>query len=525
MKLGKAATSVSFCIFLSRIFGLIRDQLFAALLGAGLFADAFVVAFRIPNLLRDLFAEGALSSAFVPTFTEYEVKKSKQEAWALANLVIGVLLVVVGTITLLGMIFTPAVVSIIAPGFEAIPGKQGLTVLLTRIMFPFLPIIAVSALFMGMLNVQGSFALPAFASVLFNIVSIGFGLALWGFGAEGNIAVVGWSIGTLCGGFAQGAIQIPRLVRLGWRFRLSFARWKESAGLRQIGCLMLPALIGLSATQINILVNTILASLLEQGSPSWLNYAFRLMQLPIGLFGVGISIVTLPIVSRDAALNSTDSFQKNLTSSLHLVLLLTIPCAVGLWVLGVPIIRLIFERGAFTPHDTYATASALACYSIGLPAYAAVKILAPAYYALKNARIPMIASILAVLANLAFNLAVYRIWRHQGLAVGTSIAAFTNLAVLGIGFQVRHVGLPLLKMATHVGKILLATALMALTAYHSHQWLQDAATGLWGRLIDTLLPISFSAFIYFLTLSMLKVPELDSVIKMVRRFGERMVSK
>lgn len=470
-------------------------------------------------MLRDLFAEGALSSAFVPTFTEYEVRRSKEEAWALANLVIGTLLLIVGSLTVLGMLFAPQVVAVIAPGFEGIAGKSDLTILLTRIMFPFLPLVALSALFMGMLNVRGVFALPAFAPVLFNLVSIAFGLALWTYGTSGRSAVIGWSVGTLCGGFAQAFVQLPRLRRLGWEFRPTLRAWRESEGLRQIGRLMLPAVIGLSATQINILVNTILASLLEQGSPSWLNYAFRLMQLPIGVFGVGIGIVTLPLVSRDAANDSREGFVNNITRSLNLVLLLTLPCAVGLWVMGIPIIRLIYQHGIFHSADTIATATALACYAVGLPAYAAVKVLAPAFYALKDARIPMIASVSAVGVNLIFNLLSYQTLRHGGLALGTSLAALTNLFVLIVTFQRRHAPLPLAMIFHRLWRIVLATVLMAFVALYLYRALDGRWPGLLGRLVDTLVPISVAGSFYFLMLFWLRVPEMQ----LVKEIGFRLI--
>ncbi len=527
VEIGKKAGTVSFATFLSRIFGLVRDQLFAALMGAGFFSDAYFIAFRIPNLLRDLFAEGALSSAFVPTFTEYEVRRSQKEAWELANLVMGVLCAVVGTLTLFGMIFTPQVVAVIAPGFGDVPGKMELTVLLTRIMFPFLLIIAISALFMGMLNVKGEFSLPAFAPVMFNLVSIFFGIALWSFGASGRVAVIGWSVGTLIGGLVQGGIQIPSLFKHGFRFRSTLAGWRNNKGLRQIAMLMIPALIANSGIQVNILVNSILASLLDQGSPSWLNYAFRLMQLPIGVFGVAISVVTLSTLSRDVASLSKEAkegFQSNVTSSLNLVFLLTIPCAVGLWILGVPIVRLIFERGAFTSNDTLATASAITCYAIGLPTYAAVKVLAPIFFPLKDSKIPMIASLIGVGINIIFNLLVYEKLRHPGLALGTSLGMMTNFGILVFWLQFRHGGLPWKAILKQIGLVGLATTCMAFVALYTNIWLTTGRLSLGYNLLNTLVPIAVASFAYFLILSLFGVPEMDLVKKAFRKISQRLLS-
>jgi putative peptidoglycan lipid II flippase len=521
MSLGRAAGTVGGATLVSRIAGLLRDQLFAALLGVGLYSDAFVIAFRIPNLLRDLFAEGALSSAFVPTFTETEVKRSERDAWDLANLVIGVLLAVVGSLTLLGILFAPQVVAAIAPGFGAIEGKAELTVLLTRIMFPFLPLIALAALFMGMLNVKGRFAVPASAPVLFNLTAIAVGVGLYLAAVPPRAAVIGWSVGTLLGGLAQAGVQVPPLLRLGWRFRPTLAAWRRSEGLRQIGRLMLPAVIGLSATQINILVNSILASLLEQGSPTWLNFAFRLMQLPIGIFGVAIGVVTLPRVARDAANEAPGALRANLASALTLVLLLTVPAAAGLWLLGVPIVRLIYEHGAFTALDTTATAAAIAVYAIGLPAYAAVKVLAPAFYALKDARTPMVASLTAVGLNIAFNLAVYRSLGYRGLALGTSIAEIALVTILLVQFQRTKTGLPLGAIARSLGKILVATAAMAVAALVSFRALSGRLPGLTGSALETFGAILPAIAVYGLALRALGVDEASKVIAAVRRIAGR----
>jgi putative peptidoglycan lipid II flippase len=289
-RMGGKALLVSAATMLSRVLGLVREQLFAALLGATAFADAFVVAFRIPNLLRDLFAEGALSAAFVPTFAEH-LKRSREAAFRLGSVVVGTLALVAGLITLLGIVFAPELVAAMAPGFDQVPGKVELTVVCTRVMFPFLPMVALAAVAMGGLNAQERYGPPALASAMFNVVAIVFGLALVAFGVKAEAAAIGWSIGTLLGGAAQLLVQVPALKRTGFSFRprLDF----RDPGLRRILRLMAPATIGLAATQTNIFVNTIFVSQVPGGA-AWLNYAFRLMQLPIGVFGVAVATIATP---------------------------------------------------------------------------------------------------------------------------------------------------------------------------------------------------------------------------------------
>lgn len=525
MSIGRKAGTVSIATAISRIFGLIRDQIFAALIGAGFHADAFVIAYRIPNMLRDLFAEGALSHAFVPTFTEYNVKRSKEEAWALANLVLGTLFAIIGTITILGIIFAPKIVAVIAPGFVSIPGKTELTILLTRIMWPFLLFVAAAALFMGILNVNREFTIPAFAPVMYNAVAITFGVVLYTNGFSGEAAVLGWAVGNLCGGLAQAGIQLPKLLRSGWKIRPKLSGWKSSPGLRQIGLLMIPAIIANSGTQINVLVNSVLASMLQEGSPSWLNYAFRLIQLPIGVFGVAIAVVTLATVSKDAANDEKESFRENVTGSLNLVFLLTIPCAVGLWILGAPIVRLIYERGAFSASDTYATAAAVAFYAIGLPAYAAVKVKAPVFFALKSSKVPMMASLIGVVVNLSFNLWAYKRMGHAGLALGTSLAVTTNLLVLVFWFQYKFMGLPLARIGKLMLQVLVASAVMGAAAHYGHVWLAGLLPGIWGLLVDTLVPIAVAMLIYFGMLRLLRVSEVAVVGQVLRSLYDRITAR
>src|SRR5690606_9192610 len=352
-RMGARAALVSAATMLSRVLGLVREQLFAALLGASAFADAFVVAFRIPNLLRDLFAEGALSAAFVPTFTDTLKNQGRERAIRLANLVIGAILVVVGSLTLLGIFLAPWIVDAMAPGFGAVEGKRDITILCTRIMFPFLPLVSLAAVTMGQLNAQERFGPPAFASALFNVVAIVGGAFLFWAAAREEQAVIGWSIFTLFGGAAQLLVQVPAARELGHRFRLviDFA----DPGLRRIARLMGPATVGLAATQVNLFVNTIFASRVE-GAPAWLIYAFRLMQLPIGVFSVAVATIATAGLARRAAARDLEGMRSTLGQGLRLVAFLAVPSMLGLVALREPIVRLLFEHGRFRPEDTIATA-------------------------------------------------------------------------------------------------------------------------------------------------------------------------
>jgi putative peptidoglycan lipid II flippase len=457
--LARRAGVVSAAVFSSRILGLVREQVFATFFGAGRELDAFVTAFRIPNLLRDLFAEGALSAAFVSTFTQELTRKGDAAAWRLANLVVNALAVIVGACCIAGIVWAPAITAAIAPGFEAIPGKMALTIGLTRLMFPFLLLVALAAVAMGILNTKSRFGIPAAASTFFNLGSIVGGLGCMWWLAPGYFealraaagggsapdpalterAITGMAIGTLVGGVCQLLVQMPSLVRVGYRYRPILS--VRDPGLRQVLRLMAPATIGAAAVQVNVFVNSNFASYLGDGPVSWLNVAFRFMQLPIGLFGVAVGTVALPALSRHAATGDRGALTRTLRQSLELVAMLCVPAAVGLAVFGVPVIRLIYEHGRFTSADTVAAANALTAYAIGLAGYAGIKVLAPAFYALDNARTPMLVSLLSILVNLTLNWTFVRVvgLGHVGLALSTSAVAIGNCLLL-YAFLRRRVG-------------------------------------------------------------------------------------
>jgi putative peptidoglycan lipid II flippase len=504
----------------SRVLGLLRDQLFAILIGANRYSDAFVVAFRIPNLLRDLFAEGALSSAFVPTFADVRLNRGEAAARRLAGSVTGLILVVVGTLVLLGMAFSDEIVTLLAPGFGE---NAALASALARIMMPFLLLVSLAAVAMGMLNAQGRFTAPAVAPALFNVGSILVGAGLWAAGWPPERAVTGWAVGTLFGGLLQLAAQFPSLAASGGLPRPAVTRDRlADPGLRRIGRLMAASLIGLSATQVNIVVGTIFASH-EPGAPTWLQMAFRLMQLPLGVFGVAIATVAGAGVAQAAAARDLSEVKRTLASALRLVAFLNVPSAVGLAVVAGPIVSLIYEHGRFSAADAAATAEALVCYSLGLYAYSAVKVMAPAFYALDEARVPVIGSALGMLANVGLNLALWPVLGFRGVALGTSLAAGVNLAVLLLAWRRFHGGLGGAGILRQLGGVLLGSVALAAAAFASARLLAVALPGhgLWRQSVRGLVPVAVGAAVYFGAAALMKLPELKELSSVVRRRRER----
>jgi putative peptidoglycan lipid II flippase len=515
----RATGVVGIAILCSRILGLLREVVFASLFGASKNMDAFLTAFRAPNMLRDLFAEGALSTAFVTTFSQRIAKEGDQSAWRLASKVATLTIVFMSMVTLLGIIFAPGVIHVLAPGFA--PDKAQLTILLTRIMFPFILLVSLAALLMGMLNAKDVFGVPAMASSFFNLGSI-IGGAGFGYLLDphfGSRALIGLAFGTLVGGLAQLLVQVPSLVHIGFKFRPDF-KWRDP-GVRNILLLMGPATIAASAVQVNVAVNSGFASSLGDGPMTWLNIAFRLMQLPLGLFGVAIATVTLPLVSRSAALGNSTEFRGALAHSLRLVLLLTIPSAIGLIILAEPIISLIYQHGRFTAEAMRQTASALRFYAIGLVGYSGVKVLAPAFYAINKRNLPMLVSLLSIAVNFGLNW-FFRFqlgWGHQGLALSTSAVAITNFLLLYLMMRSHTRHLETSNLLATLLKLMVAGALLALVCFGA-QWLffrslQDLR--IWHKAIGVTITVVVAAAVFFGTAYLLRVAEVEDVVKLVRR--------
>lgn len=518
-RIARSAGAVSAAVMASRVLGLVREQIFAGMFGASNAYDAFVVAFRIPNLLRDLFGEGALSAAFISVFSEYDANRGEKATWQLANTVLTFFLVLLSLLTLAGILFADSIVLLIAQDFQGEPGKIALTTYLTRIMFPFLIVVSLSAVVMGVLNTKGKFFIPALSSSFFNMGSIvgGVSLALL-FPKFGQPAIAGMAWGTLAGGLLQLLIQVPVLLKTGFRLRLRVNF--TDPGLKKILMLMLPATIGLSATQINIFVNTHYAASCVTGSVSWLNYAFRLVQLPIGVFGVAISIAVMPLLGRHAALKDLQGLQQTFNSSLIMTLSLTIPATAGLILLAHPIIRLIFEHGVFTDLDTLRTAEALTFYACGLFAYSAVKIMVPVFYALGETRYPVIGSFIAVAVNIILINLTIDAFQHKAIALSTACAVTLNFLFLGIIIRRKFTGYSFIPLVWGVGKITGASLVMAAGVWVGKALLASLlAGGILQQLTGVFLLIGAGALIYYGTLSALKLPELMLIKdKILQRF-------
>jgi putative peptidoglycan lipid II flippase len=515
-KIARAAGTVSIAVLASRILGLVREQVFAGLFGAGFAFDAYVVAFRIPNLLRDLFAEGALSSAFVTVFTDYDQRLGHEKTWRLANNVIFCFTLLLSLLVLAGMIFSPDLVRFMAPEFGAVSGKLGLTTLMTRIMFPFLVLVSLAALAMGILNTKGKFFVPSLASSFFNLGSVvaGVGLSLaapW-FGVP---PIVGMAWGALVGGVLQLAVQLPLLWRVG--FRLYWVLDFREPGLRRIVKLMLPAVVGLSATQINIFINTFYASSCAQGSVSWLNYAYRLFHLPMGLFGVALMVATLPLVSRHAANRDLGALRDALHSSLTLAILVTLPAASGLIFLSHPIIALIYQHGHFTAFDTQQTAAALALYALGLVAFAGVKIMVPVFYALDDTRLPVLGSFVTVAANLGLIHLTLASLQYRAIALSTSLSMILNCLVLAVVLYVKLTGYPVRRLLLNLLKAAGASAIMGLAVYWLYpltaHWLGH---GLASQVLGLGGAILVGIALYIVMVAQLGIPEFQELMQHAR---------
>jgi putative peptidoglycan lipid II flippase len=521
----KAAGIIGLAVMCSRLLGLAREQIFAALFGGGAAMDAFTAAFRIPNLLRDLFAEGALSTAFVTTFSKTIARGGDDAAWRLANKVATLTAVVLGALCIAGVVFSPQLVALLAPGFD--PQKAALTALLTRIMFPFILLVSLAALVMGMLNSKSVFGMPAMASSFFNLGSIVGGVAL-GFWIDphfGTRALVGLGVATVLGGALQLAVQLPSLARLGYRFRPDF-RWRD-AGVKAILLLMGPSVIAASTTQFNVLINSMFASTLGDGRIFWLSIAFRLMQLPLGLFGVALGTVTLPLLSRLVVAGQMGAFRTELARAMRLALLLTIPSMVGLIMLAGPIISVLYQHGKFTAFEAAQAAGGLQFYAVGLVGYAALKVLVNAFYALDKRKTPMVVSLLAVALNLGLNwLFTLRLgWGHRGLAFSTGCIATVNFLLLYVLMRRHLKGLESRRMLVMLGKVALAAgALVAVCAASSHWLLADWQTQAFlpklGALLVTMI---LGALVFAGCGTALHIEELKelqgAILRRLRRIG------
>ncbi|MBN1613852.1 MAG: murein biosynthesis integral membrane protein MurJ [Deltaproteobacteria bacterium] len=516
-KVARAAGIVGLATMASRIFGFIRDMVIAAFFGAGLATDAFFVAFRIPNLLRRLLGEGSLTVSFVPVFTEYLKKKSTEQALELADVAFTILSVVLAVVSVAGILFSPLVVTVMAPGFVKTPPQFDLTVFLTRLMFPYIFFISLVALCMGILNSLRHFAAPALSPVILNISMILAALLLRGFFREPIVAL---AVGVMIGGVLQLAMQWPFLIKMGVRLRPNFNF--RHPGIRQMAALLIPTLIGSAVYQLNIFIGTILASLLPKGSVSYLYYADRVVELPLGVFAIAIGTATLPSFSAQVARGEMEEFKRTISFSLRLILFITIPATAALIVLRVPILSVLFQRGAFGIQSTYLTAQALLYYTLGLWAFSVIRVVDAAFFSLQDRRSPLRAAVVALAANVLLSIVLMQPMKHAGLALATSIASAINVIMLWIILE-RKIGRILREDFFHSLWKTVTASLVMLLAIHSVEgilpWRTDGVFE--ERLLYLSVCIALGLAAFFLCACLLRSPEVVTFTGAVRRRLQR----
>ena len=513
-KVTKAAGIVGSATFLSRIFGYIRDMIMAAFFGAGFFSDAFIAAFRIPNLFRRLFAEGSLTLAFIPVFTEIITIDGKEEAFNMARSALRLLSVILVITAISGILFAPQLMDVITYGFG--PEKLSLTVTLTRIMFPYIFFICLVALCMGILNAIGHFASPALSPLLLNISMIASMYIASFINEDNGFRVIGLAIGVIAGGVLQLSFQIPFLVKNGFYF------WHKAKiyhpGLKKIGILMLPAVFGAAVYQINILVGTFLASLLPGGSITYLYYSDRLVQFPLGVFAISIGTALLPSLSRHAANKDFDALKDTFAYSMGLVFFITLPSMAGLIVLREPIIALLFKRGAFSQEAVTQTANALLYYCIGLWAVSSVRVIVPAFYALKDTNTPVRIGIISIISNIVLGIILMKPLGHCGLALATSIASIINFCLLVIELRRKLGSLGWKKILISSLKSFTCSVIMSIVVIWIIQYIiPNNPVGLSALLPGLSAGITAGIIIYVILSVIFKSHELNDVLDIVKK--------
>jgi putative peptidoglycan lipid II flippase len=505
----RALGSIGSATLASRVLGFVRDMVVALAFGAGPVTDAFFVAFRIPNILRRLLAEGALSTAVIPVFTDYFVNQPRAEFLRMLRAVFAAALVALCLTTVVGILAAPWIVGLIAPGFGAVPGQIELAVLLTRTMFPYLVLVGLAALAMGVLNTHGRFFAAALGPALLNAGIIACVLTL---APRVEPPILALAIGVLAGGVGQLAVQVPSLRRAD--ALVTPSRDLRHPALRRVARLLLPAVFGLAAVQVTVFVNTLLASLLPAGSISFLYYADRVMEFPLGVFGIALASASLPAMSRQAASGQTRALAETLNFTLRLSFYITLPATVGLVMLRTPITRVLFERGRFEAADTTATAWALALYAVGLAGFAGARITAQVFYALSEPGTAVRLGVLSVAANVVAAVALMGPLGHGGLALASSIAAYVNLVTL-VWAARRRLG-PLGGRALVVGlaRTLAATAPLALLCGAALTWWPRPAS----LAVDAAwlgAAIAGGALLFWVASAMLHAPERTALIRML----------
>ena len=509
----RSASLVALLTFVSRIFGYFRDQRIAFLLGASMQADAYTIAYRIPNLLRRLVGEGAVSAAFIPIFSEYLTRKDRDEAWRFANSILTLLTLGMTVVTVLGILFAPVVVRLLALGAADIPGKLELATVLTRIMVPYIFLVSLAALAMGILNSFHKFAVSASAPVFLNLGIIAFSF-LTGFFPSPEIAL---AVGVVVGGVGQVAIQVPQVMRTGFRFRPRIDL--SHPGVRRTGRLMAPLVASVGVVQINVVVDQLFASYMGDGPMFALYTSDRVMELVLGGYAIAISTVILPMLSRNAAAGALDEMRSTLNFASRIILLVTVPASVGLIVLRVPIIQVLFEHGEFDAADTALTAFPLMFFGVGLSAFSMMKVIIPAFYALQDIRTPVKIAFLAMVLNVALNFAFFGPLQVGGPALATSLAGFFSAVALVVLFMRRQGSIGIGSILVSLLRFLAGSALLAVVAAYLINlpgFYYDQS--LFQRIFALAATIGAAAGVYFVAAWILRCPELGEVWAV---FGKR----
>lgn len=512
-KIVKAAGAISLATSLSRILGYIKDMILAKYFGATGLSDVFFVSFRIPNLLRELFAEGSMSSAVIPVVKEYEVKYGQEEVKKIIKSLFTLIVILVGGITFLGILFSPFIVKLIAPGFIGNTEKFNLTVLLTRIMFPFLFFISLAALTMGILNTRNIFFIPALAPCFLNIAII---ILVVGFSSFFFNPIVSVAVGVTLGGALQWLVQIPSFYKQGFRFGFSH----KHPAVRKILFLVIPTILSMTVNQINIFVSTIIASFLPEGSITYLYYSMRLIQLPIGVFGVAVGMAVLPTLSQHVAEKNFDKLVDDLNFSLRFLFFLTIPSMFGLIMLSQPIVNTLFQRGVFDYLATLNTAQALFFYSLGIWATVGSRTVTATFYSFQDTKTPVVCATVAMITNLILSLILMKSMKHNGLALAYSVAAATQFLLLTIFLRNRLIKLNFRLMLPSVSKTLIASLIAVGVArlicmIKPELWTSSEKILFKSFILFTAL--SLAVAVYFSVCYLLKHEELGYILKKLRR--------
>ncbi len=510
---------MSFATLISRILGYIKDMILAKYFGATGTSDIFFVAFRIPNLLRELFAEGSMSSAFVPVLTESQTKKGRDDANRLVRATFFFILIVVGILCIAGAVLAPQIVSIIAPGFVSNAEKFSQTVLLTRIMFPFLLFISLASVAMGALNTRGVFFIPALAPALLNISII---ISVFVLSAQFVNPIIAVAIGVTIGGLVQFLFQLPSFFGKGYTLLKIAGNGSQDQlwhpGLKKIGILIIPSIAGLAVAQINIFVSTILASYLQEGSITYLYYSMRLIQFPIGVFGVAMGMAVLPALSEHAAKMQINSLKEDCSFALRLLFFITVPAMAGLIALREPIVNTLFQRGEFTYIATIGTSDALMFYSFGIWAIVGVRVLASAFYSMQDTKTPVKVAVFSVAINIILSLLLMNPLQHNGLAFANALASICNFALLFYFLRKRLAGIGAGLIIKSFIKILTASILMGIAGWFMIQGdLWVTSDGLMLKSLYLCGTIIICVVIYMLLSYVLKSTEMNYIIERFRK--------